>query len=457
MTNSRPIRRVPAAIAASSSSAGSRAATLASVMTLVGLAGCSSLVRSPAIDAPLNLGGDEVTVQSVDCSADGPVVAAGWVDSARGLEGVVLRSADRGATWHRVALEPDAPGVALSLVRVPAGVGAGALYASGYRVGKGLFDGQLASSYPPAHWWTAHASGATWQRAEAPLPLFPTRDPSRRIPPIAVAGPSGTLVSVHDHPEPGFFDGDRVVVLRSVDGGRSWAEQVLPQLTDFASLVADAQGRIAVAGLARDPGAVLWSGDSGATWTEAFLPAPASRDLRVYRNPDATLIAYDADEFEWHGMSTHLYRSDDGGRTWSVPAAFRAGRVVALTGNARGRLVALTSSGVVLVSDDAGRRWRGAANRTIPRASIEAASMVVAGDGVIVATLDRATFIRSTDWGDTWHPVDSGLPDGEYALSESCTDGRGLIVVAGSAGAMTRSIDQGATWSAGRMEQARQR
>jgi photosystem II stability/assembly factor-like uncharacterized protein len=448
MTNCRPPRRVPAALAAF---------TTATLASLTGLAGCSTVVRSPAVDPPLNLGGDEVTVRSVDCSADGSVVAAGWVDSARGLEGVVLRSADRGATWHRVALEPDAPGVALSLLRVPAGDGPGTLYASGYRVGKGLFDGQLASSFPPAHWWTAQASGTTWRRAEAPMPLFPTRDPSRRIPPIVVAGPSGTLVSVHDHPEPGFFDGDRVVALRSVDGGRSWAEQVLPQLTYYAGVVADAQGRLAMAGLARDRGAVLWSGDSGATWTEAFLPAPASRNLRVYRNADATLIAYDAAELEWHGMSTHLYRSDDGGRTWSVPAAFRAGRVVALTGNARGRLVALTSSGVVLVSDDAGRRWRGAANRTIPRTSLEAASMVATGDGVIVATLDRATFIRSTDWGETWRPVDSGLPDGQYALSESCTDGSGLIVVAGSAGAMTRSIDHGATWSAARMEPRRQR
>lgn len=448
MTNFRPPRRVPAWLAAF------RTATLAS---LVGLAGCSTVVRSPAVDPPLNLGGDEVTVQSVDCSADGSVVAAGWVDSARGLEGVVLRSTDRGATWHRVALEPDAPGVALSLLRVPAGDGPGTLYASGYRVGRSLFDGQLASSFPPAHWWTAQASGATWRRAQAPMPLFPTRDPSRRIPPIVVAGRSGTLVSVHDHPEPGFFDGDRVVVLRSVDGGRSWAEQVLPQLTYYAVIVADAQGRLAMAGLARDRAAMLWSGDAGATWTEVFLPAPASRNLRVYRNADATLIAYEAAEIESHGMSTHLYRSDDGGRTWSVPAAFRAGRVVALTGNARGRLVALTSSGVVLVSDDAGRRWRGAANRTIPRTSLEAASMVAAGDGVIVATLDRATFIRSTDWGETWRPVDSGLPDGQYALSESCTDGRGLIVVAGSAGAMTRSIDHGATWSAARMEQVRQR
>ncbi|HMN64595.1 MAG TPA: hypothetical protein PKB08_06335, partial [Burkholderiaceae bacterium] len=64
MTNFRPPRRVPAWLAAF------RTATLAS---LVGLAGCSTVVRSPAVDPPLNLGGDEVTVQSVDCSADGSV------------------------------------------------------------------------------------------------------------------------------------------------------------------------------------------------------------------------------------------------------------------------------------------------------------------------------------------------------------------------------------------------
>ncbi|MFO1300201.1 MAG: YCF48-related protein [Burkholderiaceae bacterium] len=424
-------------------------------LALGAVSACAMLASTG--DAPLSVAGGEVTVNSLDCAADGSVVAAGSLETGSGLEGVVLRSSDRGATWQRATLDPPAPGISLSLVRMPVVREPGTLHASGYRVGTGLFGGQLASSYPPAGWWIAQDGGHAWRRTDAPMPLFPTRDPSRRVPPIVAADASGTLVSVHDHPEPGFFDSDRVVVLRSVDGGRSWVEQLLPQLTDFAVIVADSNGRMAVAGLARDAGAILWSGDSGATWTEAFLPTPASRDLRLYRNPDGTLIAYDAAELEWHGTSTHLYRSDDAGRTWSVPAAFRAGRVVALTGNARGRLVALTSSGIVLVSDDAGRRWRGAANRTIPRSPVEAASMVVAGDGVIVATLDRATFIRSTDWGETWAPVDSGLPDGQYALSESCTDGRGLIVVAGSAGALTRSIDRGATWSAARMEQLRRR
>ncbi len=60
-------------------------------------------------------------------------------------------------------------------------------------------------------------------------------------------------------------------------------------------------------------------------------------------------------------------------------------------------------------------------------------------------------FARSTDWGETWHTVNSQLPDRNYSLRVSCTNGRGLIVVGGDWGMLTRSTDWGATWQRARM------
>lgn len=425
--------------------------SLSALAALLALAGCATLADPPAADAPLSVDGREVTVTSLDCSADGAVVAAGWIESTRGLEGVILNSTDRGATWRRAWLEPAAPGVVLSLLRMPGPAGAGPLYASGYRVGTGLFAGQLASSYPPGAWWTTGDGGATWRPAVPPMPLFPTRDLARRVPRSVVADRAGTLVSVHDHPEPGVFAEDRVVVLRSTRAGGDWDERILPQLTYAADIVSDGLGWLLITGIARSDGVVLWSADSGANWAESRLPPPVSRSLRVHRNPDGTLIAFNAGELTWHGMSTHLYRSVDGGRNWDGPLAFRLGRIVSMAGNANGRVVALTASGVVLVSDDSGIRWRAGANRTYPRTPISSSLMIAADDGVVVATLDRGRLIRSTDWGETWSPIDTGVPEYRYVLSEHCTDGRGLIVLAGSGGMVTRSIDGGATWIPGRI------
>ncbi len=426
----------------------------AAILALCVVSACASF-QSPSADrAPLNLAGNPITVNSVDCGGDGAVVAAGWVDGARGVEGIVLRSADRGATWQRATLDPPAPGVSLSLVRMPGGSGPGTLLVSGYRTGAGLLDGQLASTYPPARWWIAQDDGLAWRGADAPMPLYPTPDPSRRVPAVVVADRSGALVSVHDDPEPGMFGDDRVVLIRSDDGGRHWTRRVLPQLVGDATVVADGRGQLAVAGRTREAGATLWSADAGRTWDEVQLPPPASTGLRVYRNPDGTLFAWDTSGFEWHGMSTHLHRSGDGGRTWSLPTAFRLGQILAMTGSADGRVLALTASGVVLVSDDSGLHWRGSARRVPPRDDIDEATLLASGDGVVVATLDRGRIIRSTDRGESWQQVDSGLPDGRYSLGASCSDARGLVVVAGPEGMLARSLDWGASWSAARMQAA---
>jgi len=122
---------------------------------------------------------------------------------------------------------------------------------------------------------------------------------------------------------------------------------------------------------------------------------------------------------------------------------------VGIAGDATGRVIALTSRGAILLSTDDGGSWRVV---HYPKLRTDSSIIIFSNDGVILAARDRGRFMRSPDGGETWHTVASGLPDRKYVLDAHCTDGWGLIVVAGFGGMVTRSTDWGATWQRGRLE-----
>jgi photosystem II stability/assembly factor-like uncharacterized protein len=69
----------------------------------------------------------------------------------------------------------------------------------------------------------------------------------------------------------------------------------------------------------------------------------------LYGNADPMLIAY---------TGSSIYRSEDGGRTWQGPLQLKGeSHITAITGDGKGRFVALMASGAAMVSDDAGKTW----------------------------------------------------------------------------------------------------
>ncbi len=344
-------------------------------------------------------------------------------------------------------------GVSLSLLALPSDP-EGVLHASGYRTGAGFLSSVTTRHYEPGPWWTTRDKGRSWNQAEPRLPLLPTTDISARLPAISRADHAGTLIGVVE-------ERGQLVVLRSSDDGKTWSRQTLAGLSHYGSLVSNGRGQVVVAGRAnvaqsaapaahRIVGYI--SSDAGATWEEVRLPPEIQLigALRLYLTPGGAILAYGNDELNRSGYPAVISRSVDAGRTWGAARTFPGlGRIVSVAGDATGRVVALTSRGAILHSTDDGGSWRVV---RFEKGSTDSAVIVFSDDGAVIAARDRGRFVRSSDGGETWSAVASGLSDRQYVLDVHCTDGRGLVVVAGSSGMVTRSIDWGATWQRGRLQ-----
>lgn len=410
------------------------------------LAGCALEFDPPsAAEASLVAEGNKVIVRSLHCFPTGEVVASGVKDAFTGVEGVLFLSEDRGASWRRVALGAQAVGIGLSLLSMPGSL-EGALYASGYREGASFLSGVITFRFEAGPWWVTRDKGRSWEHSEPRLPLLGTTVISEKLPTVVRADEAGTLVTVVE-------EQGRLAFLRSSDGGNSWSRQILGNLEQYGSLVSNGRGKLALTGrtIEHQYTAAYRSDDAGATWQQVRLPKEFDLlgALRLYRTPRGALIAYNNDEFHRSDYRSAISQSLDAGRTWGPVRNFpRLGRIVGIAGDAKGRVVAITSQGAVLLSTDDGGVWR-MVHSTKRRT--QSSNVILSNDGTVVATLDRGHFMRSSDGGETWQAVDSQLPDRQYGLDTHCTDGKGLIVVAGTGGMITRSTDWGATWQRGRL------
>ena len=101
-------------------------------------------------------------------------------------------------------------------------------------------------------------------------------------------------------------------------------------------------GRIYLAG---ESGALYRSSDGGESWTTLPTPYEGSWFAALALDPDTVLVA---------GLRGNLFRSEDGGESWT---RIETGTVATLTGLIRtrsGRILATGLAGEVLVSDDGG-------------------------------------------------------------------------------------------------------
>jgi photosystem II stability/assembly factor-like uncharacterized protein len=369
------------------------------------------------------------------------------------LEGVALRSTDRGATWQPASIEPRATGIALATVSWPAGPERGSVFLSGYRIGASLVSAIASRRYAAGPWWSTTDGGRSWRAVSARMPLPPTTDIGLTIPEIFLADATGTLITAAD-------DGGRpLALLRSTDSGASWSRQSIAGLTHFGSIVVDGRGWLALTGRStREVGLIIRSEDSGATWTESAISMGSlstiqvPKALKLYRSPAGALVAFNSDTLGKGRSHAWFFSSVDRGRSWSFVRGFgHVGRVVGIGPDPHGGLIAVTEGGRVLLGDGQGIQWSMAEGSIQVVGGQEISAVVFAPTGVIVAAHYRGALHRSTDGGRSWQQVDSGLPDRQFVLDAYCVGPDGLIVVAGSGGMLTRSVDGGATWQPGRV------
>ena len=218
-------------------------------------------------------------------------------------------------------------------------------------------------------------------------------------------------------------------LFRSTDGGRTWAS--------------DALGGQDAMNLVRPGGQTLWvaghmvlakSVDGGKTW----------RDVRPTGLPGLDVHGFAADPRNSRTLyaaiaGTGLYRSTDGGSSFSVVSTDVGPAVMALAVMRDGRILAGDMQQGLMISRDGGRTWARnlraqlmglALNPTDPK------RILASGPGVSL----------STNGGGNWKRV-LDIPDGGGPVAWSQSNPR-IAYVVGFDRTLYRSTDSGQTWSA---------
>ncbi|MFN8581211.1 MAG: hypothetical protein U0163_09585, partial [Gemmatimonadaceae bacterium] len=255
--------------------------------------------------------------------------------------------------------------------------------------------------------------------------------------------------------------GSRGTVLRSVDGGTTWAVDAVPGARSLEIRAISAANE-RVAHVAATAGRIWRTVDGGQTWSLQYQAADTS-------------VFLDAIGFwdERHGIAMgdpldgrfFLLATNDGGDTWhevqaaSRPAVSPGETAFAASGTS---LVLLQGGGALIGSGGSVARVHRSKERgaqwsvsDVPVRSGERSngvfSLAVAGSAVIAVGGDyrrpdstRAVAARSSDGGATWTPART-MPSG-YRSGAALTS-RGLALAVGTNGT-DLSLDGGVTWTA---------
>lgn len=179
-------------------------------------------------------------------------------------------------------------------------------------------------------------------------------------------------------------------------------------------------------------GLVLRSGDGGVTWARQELADwPALIDLAVC--PDGRFAALAAEG--------QVLVSTDSGRSWKSNPIETEESPQGITCDPRARLWVVGSFSTIMVSADGGSSWD---DRSIGDDTIFTTVQFVDEQHAVIFGEFGSNF-WSADAGDTW-TVRDPLPDEFYAQDAWFTDER-TGWVAGLAGQILHTIDGGASWS----------
>lgn len=150
-----------------------------------------------------------------------------------------------------------------------------------------------------------------------------------------------------------------------------------------------------------------------------------------------------------------LYLSKNGGRTWADagPHLPFPGWVVSdlhFDPNHPGRIWAalrgVWGGGHVASSDDLGKSWISRVKTGLPNEQVYTLALVPGRDGHLYAGTASGVY-GTTDGGDTWSPLTTGLPEVQKVTSLLVDSGQPDTVIAGTWRRAYRSADRGKTWT----------
>ena len=310
--------------------------------------------------------------------------------------------------------------------------------------------------------WKTIDSGATWK------PIFDSQ-PISSIGAIAVAPTNHDIIYVGTgegalRGNITFGDG----VYKSTDGGKTWANIGLRDTRQIGALIVDPKNPdiVLVAATGHAFGAntergVFRSTDGGNTWKKVLYKDENTGAIEVTFDPHDSKIVYAALwqvrrqpwNFASGGPGSGLYRSGDGGATWTqlrgngLPEGILGRIDLSVSGADSKRVYAMIEAekGGLYRSDDGGQHWSRISEDGRIRQRAWYFSKVYA-DPKAVDTLYvlNTGMLRSADGGKTWGLVAATHGD-HHGLWIDPADPR-RIANANDGGASV-SLDGGGTWS----------
>ncbi|MBZ0266764.1 FG-GAP-like repeat-containing protein [bacterium] len=208
---------------------------------------------------------------------------------------------------------------------------------------------------------------------------------------------------------------------RTTDGGATWTALPFLGSTYFMEFSTPTFG------VTTGNSAAYASTDGGLTWN----PSPN----------DMVRFSF-ADDLNGLGVAgTGIYRTTDGGATFTLAHAGVAAAVATLSATAA---VAIVDDGFAH-STDGGATWTtgAAAEGRTQLQAVTAGTVLAWGRGGTFPDYDDRVF-RSIDGGQSWTDLGEIMPDGVWAIS---VPGGGSVSAADKVGNMFHSADDGATWA----------
>ncbi|TMQ70938.1 MAG: hypothetical protein E6K80_07005 [Candidatus Eisenbacteria bacterium] len=296
--------------------------------------------------------------------------------------------------------------------------------------------------------WSSENGGRAWRRVT---------DPDLVVNAV-LARPDGTIL----------LGAEEAGVLRSEDGGRTWSASNDGFSEQFVQQIAwDPVGRrllIVVRGGSRYDG-VFASSDLRGPWVH-LDDGLEGRHVLALATLQGTLVAGTDDgptrvgSVELHpavkhllargrglllaATSTGLFRSVDGGGTWS-PSLLPSSEISALAQSAGESdvIVAATPRGVFR-SQDRGESWT-VVSSSLRGVTCHALAFLPGSERVLFAATSGGLF-RSDDQGTSWTRI-GGMAHADLSALAIHPDGRTLYAADFGLGGVFRSADEGATWT----------
>jgi len=242
--------------------------------------------------------------------------------------GGIWKSTDAGGNWRPVS--DTAPALAISYIAF-APSNPSIVYAATGEVdssGAEAIPNQSFGTYLGAGLLRSGDGGESWSRVDLELPGNSVL--SRVV--VNPSDPQTVLVGVYlyqDIAANGFHSGG---VFRSTDGGVHFTQTFTHRISDMAQDPADPQRVYLAAGRCPEcvPSGVYVSTDFGQTWSPSLTPATAGAGfthptgrirIGLTRSDGATILYASVTDSNNEHTNAGLYRSGDGGATWTKKTA----------------------------------------------------------------------------------------------------------------------------------------